>query len=265
MKKRITALLLALALALCLPACGKQELGAFRPLEVIGAKRCGVICRKGDQIAPIIDAGMRTLSANGTLSAISFQNLGRNEINLEGDADALNALDREITHRTLIVGVHTDRRPLAWEEYGEMHGMSVDIARHLCSLLGWELRFQPIGEDEIDTQLASGNIDCAIGFDGALVNPEKFDVGVSYMESSIVVAVRSESAVRSLRDLKGRHVGTIEDPVVESALKASEKLTKYAVGAYVYSSALRCVNAMDGDYCGAVVMDSLLLSYYSYN
>ena len=30
-------------------------------------------------------------------------------------------------------------------------------------------------------------------FDGALVRSDKFDVGVSYMESSIVVAVRTES------------------------------------------------------------------------
>ena len=265
MKKRILALLLVLALLPCLSACGKQELGVFRPLEVIGTKKCGVICRKGDQIAPVIDAGMRVLSANGTLSAISFQNLGRDAVKLDGDLGALEALDRELAHRVLIVGVHTNLRPLAWEENGEMRGMSVDIARHLCSLLGWELRLQPILETEIDTQLASGNIDCALGFDGALVKADKFEPGVSYMESSIVVAVRSESALRRLKDLKGRHVGTVEDPLVQSALKASEKLTKYAVGAYVYTSALRCVNAMDGGYCGAVVMDSLLLSYYSYN
>jgi len=265
MKKRISALLLLCALLLCLPGCGKTEEGAFRPLEVVGTKHYGVICRKGDQIAPVIDAAMRVLAANGTLSAISFQNLGRSAVRLDGDAGALDALDREIPRRTLIVGVHTEYRPLAYTENGEEKGMSVDIARHLCSLLGWDLRLQPIAEDEIGTQLSSGNIDCAIGFDGALVRADKYEIGVSYMESSIVVAVRSESDVRSLRGLKGRHVGTVDDPVVQSALKASERLTKYAVGAYVYSSALRCVNAMDGDYCGAVVMDSLLLSYYSFN
>ena len=139
MKKRILALLLALAL-LALPACGAKEAGAFRPLEVIGTKHYGVICRKGDQIAPVIDAAMRVLAANGTLAAISFQNLGRSAIDLEGDEKALDDLDREIPRRTLIVGVHAAFRPIAFEANGEMQGMSVDIARHLCSLLGLDCR-----------------------------------------------------------------------------------------------------------------------------
>ncbi|MCD8005246.1 MAG: transporter substrate-binding domain-containing protein [Oscillospiraceae bacterium] len=114
----------------------------------------------------------------------------------------------------------------------------------------------------METQLASGNIDCALGFDPLCVNAERYSVGVTYMESDIVLAVRPESEINRIRDLKERRIGTLDDPALTAAIQGSEKLVKYAAGATAYASLTRCVEALDDAWCSAIVVDSLMLTYY---
>ena len=64
MKKTI-AILLAFLLLLPLCACGKEETGAFRSLQVVGTRQYCAICRGGDKLAPVINAAVQTLAGNG--------------------------------------------------------------------------------------------------------------------------------------------------------------------------------------------------------
>jgi ABC-type amino acid transport substrate-binding protein len=158
--------------------------------------------------------------------------------------------------------VEGDYDPLGYTENGVLQGMSVDLANAIGELLGWEILILPIGSDEISAHLVSGNVDCALGFDASLVSASKFSVGPTYLKSDIVVAVRSESEIKRLRDLRDCRVGVVNDPAVLTAVRASEHLTKYASGATQYLSTDRCVNALDNGWCAAIVMDSLMLSFY---
>lgn len=263
--KRISAIILALALLLCCCGCGKTENAAFRTLEVLGDKHYSVICRKDDRLAPAINAAMNVLAAQTSLSSISLNWLKQDRITLSGDFNALSALEDLPEGRTLLFGVEKDFNPMAFTENGELKGMSIDIGKALGDALGCEVRFIPIVPSEVGTQLASGNIDCAIGFDSGLVSESKYSVGVSYMESKIVLSVRSNSEVRRIKDIKGQRIGTVNDPAVVSAVKVNEKITKFASGATVYLSPERCVAALDCGWCAAVAMDSLMLSYFPLN
>ena len=267
--RKIIAPLLALALLLGLTACGRQNSSAFRTLEVIGARRYSVICRLDDRIAPLIDEAMRNTAASGELSAISIRWLGRDAITLKGeaapeetpeDAEAEAEAD-ETPARTLLVGVEADFEPMAYTENGALRGMSIDIADALGRALGWEVAYQPISPAEVGTQLASGNIDCALGFDPATVSASKYTVGVTYLESDVVLAVRPDSDIRRIRDIKDQRIGAVDDPVVTRLVKNHDKLTKYASGATVYLSPRRCVNALDNGWCAAVAMDVLMLEH----
>ena len=261
MKKCIAlALLLALLASLC--GCGETEVSAFRALEVLGEKQFCAICRGGDKLAPFLDAALRTLAGNGQLAAISVHWLGRDRICLEGDAGALRALEETPTARKLIVGVESGYDPIGFTENGELRGMSVDLACALGELIGWEVMLLPITAEEVAAQLASGNVDCALGFDPAVVSASKYSVGAPYLKSDIVLAVRSESEVRRVKDLDGSRVGVIHDPAVLAAVRSSERLTKHASGATEYLSLDRCISALDNGWCAAVAMDSLMLSYY---
>ena len=264
--------LLALALLLC--ACGEQTPAGFRILETVGTRRYNVICRLDDRIAPEIDAAMEQLAASGELSAISIRWLGRDAITLkgkaaeeeekeeEGEADEDEA-GEEPAVRRLIVGVEAEFDPIAFTENGELRGMSVDIAGALARALGREAAYQPIKPSEVGTQLSSGNIDCALGFDPDTVSAEKYTVGVSYMDSDVVVATRAAGEARRLRDTKDQRIGVIDDPVVQKILKENEKVTRYASGATVYLSVRRCLNALDNGWCAAIAMDRIMLEHLS--
>ena len=268
--KKCIALLLALVLLAALAGCGQTEYASFRALEVIGEKQFSAICRGGDKLAPVIAAALETLAGNGMLSSITARWLGKDRSCLEGDAGALRALEATLEEplpetRRLIVGVEQDYDPIGFTADGRLQGLSVDLANALGELLGWDILILPISSEEVQANLVSGNVDCALGFDGTLVKADKFSVSAPYLKSDIIVAVRAESEVKRLRDLKDCRVGVVNDPAVLNAVRSSEKLTKYASGATVYLSIERCINALDMGWCAAIVMDSLMLSYYREN
>ena len=268
--KKCIALILALVMLAALCGCGQTEYAAFRALETIGEKQFAVICRGGDKLAPVISAAMETLAGNGMLSSVTARWLGKDRSCLEGDAGALQALKATLEEplpetRRLIVGVERDYDPIGFTENGQPQGLCVDLANALGELLGWDILIIPISADEVQANLVSGNVDCALGFDGSLVKADKFTVSAPFLKSDIIVAVRAESEVKRLRDLKDCRVGVVGDPAVLSAVRSSEKLTKYASGATEYLSIERCINALDMGWCAAIVMDSLMLSFYREN
>ena len=260
--RKLVAIALALAMLAALCACGQQEIGSFRALEVLGEKQFCAICRGGDKLAPVIGAALETLAANGTLPSITARWLGRDRSCLEGNAGALSALEEQPEPRRLIVGVESDFYPIGFQENGEVRGMSVDRANALGALLGWDVMILPITAEEVSAHLVSGNVDCALGFDTGLLSAEKFSVGAPYLKSEILLAVRTDSEIKRVRELKDCRVGVIHDPAVLKAVRKSEKLTKYASGATEYLSLERCVNALDNGWCAALAMDSLMLAYY---
>lgn len=260
-KKTITALLLlALALALC--ACGETDNAPWRTIEVLGERRYGLICRKDDRLAPRLIAAIESLARDGTLSAASTRWLGRDTITLKPQAAAPPEAEEagtEAAPRTLIVGVERDFEPLAFWENGVLRGMSVDVADGLGRALGWEVAYQPIGSNEVGTQLSSGNIDVALGFDPATVNADKYTIGPVYMESEIVLAAPRESGAARWQDLQDERIGIVDDPVVTACLKANEQAGRYAAGAVIYASPARCLFALENGWCAALAMDRIML------
>ncbi|MBR1658772.1 MAG: hypothetical protein IJ705_00455, partial [Oscillospiraceae bacterium] len=97
-------------------------------------------------------------------------------------------------------------------------------------------------------------------FDPGTVKEGDYTVGLSYMESDIVLSAR-RSGAGSMRELKGERIGTVDDPSVIAAVKADERVTRYAEGATVYLSARRCVSALDNGWCAAIAMDEIMLEH----
>lgn len=263
--RKVTAMLLVLAMALTLCACGAEETGAFTILEEIGEKNFAAIYRKGDKLAEVVEAAMASLAASGTLSRISASWLGEDAIILAADAEALSRIEDMPASRSLIIGVDSDSPPYASAQSGTAVGMSVDMAKAIGSLLGWDVRILSIRCDEVETQLASGNIDCALGFAPECVNAENFTVGSTYMRSTIVLAVPEGSEVKSVNKIKGQRVGIPSDPAIEDIVAAHDKLSKRSDGTTVYLTAPRCLEALENGWCAAIAMDERMLEAYAYS
>lgn len=263
--KRIIAMLLVLCFGLGLCACGEEQVGAFTILEEIGEKQYAGIYRKGDKVSEVVEAAMKNLAASGTLSRISSSWLGSDAIVLTGDAEALSAIEDMPQSRTLIIGVDTDAPPYAYTDGGNLAGMSVDIAKAIGSLLGWDVKILAVKSSEIATQLASGNIDCALGFAPQCVSTESYTVGETFLTGTVVLAVPEGSDVTSIRKIDDQRIGTISDPGLESIVNAHEKLQKHSSGATVYLTAPRCLSALSDGWCVAIAMDARMLQAYAYS
>ena len=159
--KKFIVLLLTFALLFACCGCGQDIVGVYRELETIGTKHYSVICRSGDPLAETVNAAMNVLAANGRLRAVSAQWLGMDAITLEGDARALDAYplpepvpapvedaepgeEEPVPVRTLIIGVEAGFNPMAFERYGELTGMSIDIGTQIGEALHCPVAFQPI-------------------------------------------------------------------------------------------------------------------------
>ena len=261
--KKIIACLLILALSLGLCACGEEQVGAFTILEEIGQKNYATLYRQNDKVEQVVEAAISVLAADGTLGRISQSWTGSNRIELSGDREALAAIEEMPASRTLIIGVDTDAPPYAYYSGGQLVGMSVDMARAIGSLLGWSVQILPVKSSEIETQLASGNIDCALGFAPECVSAESFAIGQSFMRGTIVLAIPEGSEDDSIRKMKGERIGTISDPALEAAIAAHDQISKHTDGATVYLTPPRCISALENGWCVAIVMDELMLMAYA--
>lgn len=261
--KKITAFLLVLALGLSLCGCGSEQIGTFTVLEEIGQKQYASLYRQNDKVSQVVEAAIQVLAANGTMASISQSWLGSNKLDIEGDISALEKIEEMPASRMLIIGVDTDAPPYAYYSGGQLVGMSVDTARAIGSLIGWSVQILPVKSSEIESQLASGNIDCALGFAPECVDPGSYCVGASYISGTIVLAVPSGSEVTSIRKIKGERVGTISDPALEAAIAAHDKISKYSSGTTVYLTPPRCITALENGWCVAIVMDELMLAAYA--
>ena len=163
-KLRLLPLLLLFLLLPGLAGCGGDDSQPYRVIEKLGTVQYGTVFRAGDRSAEPVIAAVRVLAANGKLSELSSGWLGSDIICLDGDAAALDDIRPALEARTLIVGVEESFCPIAYESDGEYIGLAVDMAKAIGELLGWEIRIQPISGTQLSAQLASGNIDCALGF-----------------------------------------------------------------------------------------------------
>ena len=259
--KRSLALLLGAALALCLCACGEDP-SVYVIIDTVGEKNYGTIFRLNDRVAEPVSAAMSVLAASGELSIYSTQWLGQDVITLRGSADALTALEEPPQPRTLIVGVEEDMIPLSYLRDGEYAGMSVDIAKAIGRLLGWEIRIQPVSSQDLAAQLSSGNIDCALGFGVESVRADAYTLGECYMTSEVVLMTRTDNDVHRIKDLKGEKIGSVKDAAIIAALQGNDKVVKYAESVTAYLSPTRCMNALNNGWCAAVAMDRIMIKAY---
>ncbi len=119
---------------------------------------------------------------------------------------------------TLIVGFDAEFPPYGYkDENGEYVGFDLSLAQEVADRNGWTLIKQPIDWNSKDMELNSGSIDCiwnGFTMDG---RENEYTWSSAYVDNSQVVAVKRDSKIQSLDDLKGKTVIVQQD---SSALAA---------------------------------------------
>ncbi len=90
---------------------------------------------------------------------------------------------------------------------GEYAGIDVELAKQAFEKLGYEPDFQIISWEDKDEYLEDGTIDCIWSCYSMTDREEKYQWAGPYMYSRQVVAVRADSDIYTLEDLKDKRVG----------------------------------------------------------
>ena len=265
MKKASSYICLVCALLITLTAagCSGGGSGKYRVIaEELYTESFAVGFRAGDPLRDIVNAAMKQLVADGTAAGLSTRWFGKDVITLDGDSDALAPYWDGLRRRTLIVGFDPGSTPMSFKDQGGGYtGFDIEFASALCSLLGWEIKLQPIAPADIVTELISGNIDCAWG--GMGLNPGEARVSYSeaYMENSKMLISLSESKLRSKNQLSGKTLATTFDPSSDAALNSDEKLKNSLASIARYGDVKDCFNTLEKNNCDAILVDSVAFYY----
>ena len=133
------------------------------------------------------------------------------------------SLQKVVDSGQLVLGVDDNFPPMSFTgDDGEMAGFDIDLMREICSRLGVECVVRPIAWKHKDDELNSRNIDCVGSMSVTPQAQKDMSLSESYVKDNLIFVVRDDSNVMSLRDLKGKVLGTQAGSTTFDAVHASE-------------------------------------------
>lgn len=127
--------------------------------------------------------------------------------------------------KKLILGFDAEFPPYGYvdSETGAYVGFDLELAAIVCQNLGYTLETKPIDWNSKDADLASGAITCI--WNGFTMNGRENDYAFTdaYIDSSIVVLVKSDSGITSIADLAGKTVEAQKGSSGEAAIVPDEE------------------------------------------
>lgn len=260
-KQRFFSLLLAVCILASLCACN-QSGGAYTLIETLAEGHYAIGFRNEDPAGDYVLAALQVLSAGGQIRDLEIKWFGKEVTSFPSDADALTNLGQP-EPRTFIMGLDADNFPMSYQDSGIYTGFDVEVAQAACNLLGWELKFQEIG-DETDAyvELSSGNVDCVWG--GMMLNETEtlYRVACPYMEASVVVVVLSGNHLGSMSKLTDKVIGMNDAQKYAAALTATDLSTRAKEIQVTDAGNEKVFDSLyKGDY-DAIITDSTAAMYY---
>lgn len=132
----------------------------------------------------------------------------------ESTKETKNPSPKEYPH--IVVG-SDNYPPFNYEDAdGKPMGIDVDLAKEAFSRIGYEPEFRYIDWEEKKKVLERGDIDCIWGSYSIEGREDLYQWTTPYMKSYQVVAVRKDSDIYTLADLKGKNIA------VQSTTKPEE-------------------------------------------
>lgn len=260
MKKRILCLLLCAQLLLPLAACSDQRGGGYRIIGSYSSEgNFSIAFRKDDALCDIVSAALKELAANGTLRTASLTWFGEDIIKIRAQAGAMDEYWDLVEPRTLVVGVNPRSTPLSFEQGEGYAGFDVDVANYICGYLGWSMILRPITAEDMEVQLQSGNIDCAMGVAEKDLS-SSFSHSPAYLESRYVLVSRAGGGVRSKRGLQGRTLGLVLSDL--EVLQQDEKFMQRLDRVIYQTGTEGLFAALDSGDVDGILVSEAMASYY---
>lgn len=212
--KRVFCLVLGLALALSLAACGKKDSGGYKFLdEDLGVESYAIGFRIGDNaLAEQVNGAVKALVKNGTYAKIAesypdikdYLNLKAEDIS-DSEVAAQGSGDSSFTFKH---GFDLDYPPYSYlQDDGSVGGFDVEMCQAVCEYLGWGYEAVPFNWDAKDAELNAGSCDCIWSGFTKEGREDDYLWGITYSANTQGIMVPANSSIKTLADLSGKVVG----------------------------------------------------------
>ena len=203
-------------------ACG-EVVGRYRIVETLGEQSYAIGFRNNDYVRYYVEAALQELAADGTISGLANSWFIEDNTYFVARSGALDQFDG-IPYRTLLIGADPDAYPLSYMENGQFTGFDVELARAVCSRLGWQVEFISIKSEDAYVELSSGNVDCAWGGLTLDTSTTDYVTLTPYLTDELVIITRADTGAKSLRGLNGSSLAISFEQKYMDLLTANEKL-----------------------------------------
>lgn len=262
MAKKILCIVLAAAICLSCCSCGKGGYGV-KAIQTLIEQDYSLAFRTNDPIIYYVVAAIKVLAAEGRVDELAIKWFGSKAVTFESDASALDDLAVP-KDRVFIIGVDINSFPLVYMSNGTPWGFDIELAISVADKLGWQLKEQPIEKENVYSELASGNIDCAwggIALEQKRIDNEEYVQYGPYIHNDIVIAARDSVNVGSL---KGKTLAMPSTTEAYNALMDETKtLDKLGNVIRLVGGTTECFNYLYSGKCDVILTDTTALLYYN--
>lgn len=141
--------------------------------------------------------------------------------------------------------------PFSYFDNGEMKGIDVELAREAFKRMGYTPVFKQIEWQKKDEYLNRGDIDCIWGCFSMNGREDLYDWVGPYVYSRQVIAVKSDSDIYTLTDLKDKIVAVQATGKAEQAFLSNDEL-KHVRYLYTFSTMNEVFTCLSRGYVDAI-------------
>lgn len=181
-------------------------------------------------------------------------------ITLTGCSENVGVENRE---NTLIIGVDDQFPPMGYrDEYGEIIGFDIDLAKEVANRLGMNLYVQQIDWNSKELELSQGNIDAI--WNGLSITDERKEHMLftdPYLENDQIIVVPQDSDISGINDLAGKVIAVQAGSAALDAL--NENPIYDELGEVVtYNDNVSAFQDLKIGRADALIVDSVVANWY---
>lgn len=165
-----------------------------------------------------------------------------------------------VAYATIKVGNPVYRPPFV---INQEEGFDIDLMKLLCERLNEDCQYYPMEIDNLYIALNEGKIDLAMG--GITISQAReatYIFSLPYMESNGQFVVLKTSECKSIKDLKGKKVGTVRGSEYEDFL-ANHYGLEFQLA--LYEGPVSLIAGLNQGDIDAIFLDSIALNYWRQN
>lgn len=164
----------------------------------------------------------------------------------------------------LIVGVDNAFPPMGFvDDKGNLTGFDIELAKEVGKRLNLDVEIQAIDWKRKQNELDAGNVDCL--WNGYTITPERLDactISEPYMKNRQIIAVKADSGIASLDDLKGKKLALQSESSAAEALDSKPDFKASLGQVLLFDDNNQALLDLEAGGCDAVLLDEVVANYH---